>query len=251
MCHICGNVGKLTYEHIPPKAVGNTKKVKIYNVLDMARNGRFEMKDVEGFYGEIKQQGAGLDTLCDACNSNTGSNYAEHFSSVLLGIHQKFQDFDDMQMGAISFEYNNLNVLAFFKQIITIFCSICPAGTMLDCKDFLLDRKNMQFDSMKYTVTMVAVPDKASNGWLGCLENYIVSERGNGHQCLAGYLCYPLGFLLYTNDNSGIAKHGADITSMSAFCYGETPHFGVKIPCVDTKHIIPEFFRDQTTISSN
>lgn len=36
ICHICGNDGPLSYEHIPPRSMGNSKPVKSYRVADIA-----------------------------------------------------------------------------------------------------------------------------------------------------------------------------------------------------------------------
>ena len=31
ICHICGKIGRLTFEHIPPKTAFNSKKAIVYN----------------------------------------------------------------------------------------------------------------------------------------------------------------------------------------------------------------------------
>jgi len=250
VCHICGEVKKLTYEHIPPRATGNSTRTKSYDGIAMARVGRLELKDVEGLRGNIQQQGAGAYTLCADCNSYTGSHYAEHYSHAIIAAHRLFQSFSDTQGNVISFESKDLKVLAFFKQIIAMFCSIRPAGEMIDCKDFLLNKNCKNFNHEKYRVTMVAIRDAQSNALQSNGEIRVFNAHGNIRQDFSAFLCYPLGFLLYIDGDSGVQRHGADITLMADFNYDETPHFGVSIPCVDTQHIIPSFLREESVPSS-
>lgn len=64
-CHICGNVGRLSFEHVPPESAFNDKPVII--------------KPFEGGKGKIQQRGMGAFTLCIPCNNNTGSWYGADF----------------------------------------------------------------------------------------------------------------------------------------------------------------------------
>lgn len=64
-CHLCGNIGKLSFEHVPPESAFNDKPVII--------------QPFEGGKGRIQQRGMGDYTLCIPCNNNTGSWYGSDF----------------------------------------------------------------------------------------------------------------------------------------------------------------------------
>lgn len=64
-CHICGNVGELSFEHVPPEKAFNNKPIKMGRFIDAKL--------------KIQQRGMGAYTLCEPCNNNTGSWYGTDF----------------------------------------------------------------------------------------------------------------------------------------------------------------------------
>jgi hypothetical protein len=73
-CHICGEYGKLSFEHIPPRAAFNERRVIAVNfeqALELGPDGIPK--------GPIQQSGMGSYTLCERCNNNTGSWYGSKF----------------------------------------------------------------------------------------------------------------------------------------------------------------------------
>ncbi len=66
-CHICGNVGELSFEHVPPEKAFNNKPIKMGRIIDIKL--------------KIQQRGMGAYTLCEPCNNNTGSWYGTEFAS--------------------------------------------------------------------------------------------------------------------------------------------------------------------------
>jgi hypothetical protein len=74
-CHICGTVGKLSFEHVPPKGAFNNKQVVRVGFDEAITLGPYDR-----LKGSIEQRGAGAYTLCERCNNNTGSWYAAWFA---------------------------------------------------------------------------------------------------------------------------------------------------------------------------
>jgi len=66
-CHICGNVGELSSEHVPPKSAFNDKPIIL--------------KPFEGGKGKIQQRGMGDYTLCPSCNRLTSYWYVKSFAN--------------------------------------------------------------------------------------------------------------------------------------------------------------------------
>ena len=65
-CRICGEIGELTFEHVPPHAAFNNKSVKILEGMDAISKALVSDKS-----GRIQQKGMGAYTLCGKCNNNT------------------------------------------------------------------------------------------------------------------------------------------------------------------------------------
>jgi len=61
-CSLCGNIGDLTFEHIPPKAAFNNLR-KIYLPWDQA----MRLGPDAPVRGKIQQGGVGAYSLCPPC----------------------------------------------------------------------------------------------------------------------------------------------------------------------------------------
>lgn len=70
-CALCGNVGDLTFEHIPPKKAFNNLRTLSLSCDQAMRLGGDDPVD-----GKVQQGGIGAYTLCPRCNNSTGRWYA-------------------------------------------------------------------------------------------------------------------------------------------------------------------------------
>lgn len=77
-CRICGKVTKLSFEHVPPKGVGNTERVEMLGIEAWLR------REDEGaeVRGTISQRGSGAYALCCDCNSRAGELYVPEFRKL-------------------------------------------------------------------------------------------------------------------------------------------------------------------------
>ena len=247
-CCICGESKKLSFEHIPPKSTGNSNPIKGYDIRYMLLNGRSNLKDTEGLSLHYKfNRGVGDYTLCKACNEYMGSHYVEQYACFIQGFIRMLNSFENPITSKTIItitENKGVKALAFFKQVIAMFCSL--TGDMADCKYFLLDKDSNDFNINKYRLCMVVVPNKDSNGWrttTGWGTRYLFHDdnSGNVSQRFAAYLQYPVGFLLYRVDDSAKSYVGCDITQLSQCKFDDTPNFGMNIPCIDVDTALPEF----------
>jgi len=116
ICHICGQYGPLSFEHIPPSAAFNDRRVISVKFEEAIQLGPDEVAK-----GPIQQRGAGSHTLCDKCNNDTGSWYGNQF------VAWCYQGMDILirSGGSPSLIYlNYLFPLPILKQIVTMFFSI-------------------------------------------------------------------------------------------------------------------------------
>jgi len=117
VCHICGNYGKLSFEHVPPqKAFNSSRRVVIVGFDNMVSLGPDDVPK-----GPIQQRGAGDHTLCESCNNTTGTWYAADF------IQWCYQGMDVLQRTNFNpsiFIFHHLYPLRILKQIVTMLFSV-------------------------------------------------------------------------------------------------------------------------------
>ncbi len=115
-CHICGEVGLLSFEHVPPRAAFNDRRVVEFG-LDQAE----KYLSGEKVTGRINQRGSGAYTLCERCNNLTGKWYAKRFVDW---CYQGMNILVNSKGKPTLIYMHYLFPLAIIKQILTMFCSV-------------------------------------------------------------------------------------------------------------------------------
>lgn len=118
-CHLCGTIGILSYEHVPPRGAFNDSGVLQANIEKLIGKP-FAKENIET---TINQRGAGGFTLCASCNNKTGSWFANAYitfaKQAMPSAHARSSD----MRRVAGYSIQPLKVL---KQILTMFCSACP-----------------------------------------------------------------------------------------------------------------------------
>lgn len=121
-CHLCGKYSKLSYEHVPPSAAYNDMRILELDTIKIIKSKR-SLAEIEACSGKINQRGSGAYTLCQQCNSQTGSWYgqeyvkvAKHFMPIVIQSSFFDEAYTTLQM----------HPLRFLKQIFVMFCSVNP-----------------------------------------------------------------------------------------------------------------------------
>ncbi len=140
ICCICGTFGKLTDEHIPPKASGNNKPVRV--------QGHEHLFDkTSRKFGSTQKSNKGYvqKRLCSNCNSFFGSNYVQSFLGFSEEIKRQLIDGNPNHTG------NKFRVqirpLAIYKQILVMLTVVSngqfdePLKSQI--KNFLLEKRSM------------------------------------------------------------------------------------------------------------
>ena len=103
-CHICGEYGELSFEHIPPEAALNKGQVKAYSGEEILKT----------FHGERArylnmQRGMGRFSLCKSCNNTTGQWYAATYCQVAKEVASSRSKAEQLQHGdCIEYTFKNL-----------------------------------------------------------------------------------------------------------------------------------------------
>lgn len=113
-CVICGKYKKLTKEHVPPKKAFNNHRYSINLIKDSSPFS-------EPIRKKYQQGGISFFTLCEKCNNNTGSWYADAYVDwCLFGM-----DILRRSKGKPSLHYfNKIYPLRIIKQIIVMMFSL-------------------------------------------------------------------------------------------------------------------------------
>lgn len=236
-CHVCGREGPLSFEHIPPRSMGNSHGIRSYKAVEIIkRAGAFDASAKDGVRFSKMRRGSGVQTLCSSCNSYFGTHYVREFTGCIMELAAYFVQ-QPPTGGAIHLGGGNVNVLAFFKHVVSNFCATTPFGTMLDCKEFLLNKESNDFPS-RYRLYMFAVPDPDSDmittGWMVYLTK-------RGIVKLAHIATFPVGFTLVDTDASAFIPPylGCDITGMASQKWGDRPEFAVELPLMTLDKLLP------------
>ena len=76
-CCICGTFGELTFEHVPPRAAFNDRRV-FEAKLDSLLGGQWK-PGTPITKGRYVQRGVGRHSLCGKCNNDTGTGYGQAY----------------------------------------------------------------------------------------------------------------------------------------------------------------------------
>lgn len=238
-CHICGKDRRLSFEHIPPRSMGNDHSIKSYRGVDIIeKTGGFDTSTKEGVRYAKMRRGAGFRTLCKECNSYLGANYVREFAGCIKELKARFiQDPPSSNAKSIHLEGGRINVLAFFKHVISNFCATTPCGSMADCRTFLLDKESNDFPD-RYRLYMYAIPDPNSlmitTGWMTLFSM-------KGVYTLAHIAMFPVGFTLLNTAASSLIPPclGYEITAMADQKWGVRPNLILDLPLMHLKCMLP------------
>lgn len=136
-CQICGQHGKLSFEHVPNKAAFNSSTFIQYSFEDKLIN-KEEAK------GRKVQGGAGRYTLCEQCNNDTGAWYGGEYTrwakNCMDFLYQRSLRLDFSEEATVTLF--RVYPLRFLKQVVTCFFSESPslAQQYPDLVKFVQDR---------------------------------------------------------------------------------------------------------------
>lgn len=223
-CHICSNVGELTFEHIPPKKAFNNKRtiqVKFEQMLTLGPDERVK--------GPIKQGGVGAYTLCGRCNNFTGKWYAPSF---IQWCYQGAQ-FLIRSGGKPTLIYMHyLHPLPILKEIVTMFFSV-NADTFCDAHPelvrFVLNKEHKYLPPRYH---FYAYYNFAGNYRYVSITAKVDINSGNIR--LMSEITYPPFGYLMTLDKPVEEARLFEITHFANYRYNDFKVMSIKMPVLPT-----------------
>jgi 5-methylcytosine-specific restriction endonuclease McrA len=213
-CHICGVHGKLSFEHVPPEAAFNNRPI-----LHIAFENFRRSKNLDELAGGVtKQRGAGTYTLCEKCNSATGSWYGGAYADW---AHQAMR-FVIETGGRPSLMYPfNLFPLRVLKQVVCMFFSV--NGPLFqkhqpDLVRFVLNRQSRMFPANARVYAIYAVSDRSRAAGITGLARGLDGTNPSLH-VFSEVTFPPFGFVMTLDDSPPPVAGLCEISSFSHFEY--------------------------------
>lgn len=242
-CALCGKKGKMTFEHIPPRAAFNATHAKPITIGSMLKGNKKYPWDVDGIKYIDQQAGTGVYSLCEACNKITGSWYGKAYQCFAAkGIEVVTTKIDSIYH---SVEFKEVYPLRFIKQIVSMFCSINPDANMEDLRKFVLDRDAVGIDKKKYKLCMFFTRSttKRNSGLMA------TANIPNGEVILfSEIVACPFGFVLYFDPSDNIETQGFDITALADYQYDNLCNITMPLVFREINNWMPYDYRTKSEI---
>lgn len=239
-CHLCGEEGELSFEHVPPKKAFNE-----YPVVLQAIEEWIAREESAPLRGTIQQRGFGAYTLCASCNNRTGSWYApEIVKWARRAIEILENRKGDEEVMALSVP--DAFPLRFIKQVVTmIFSANGPefARAAADLARFVLSKDDMGLpDQYRFYLSFYLGPAVRSVGIAGIL--HIENRKIN---VVSEVACPPFSYVM------GLEEHQPqglpEITHFSRFGYDEQRPVSLELPIGSGYTPFPLDFRTKERLS--
>lgn len=256
-CHICGEVKKLTFEHIPPKSSGNNSSAKIITGEQIIPNDR-EPWDTTGLYYKLQQKGLGKSVLCENCNNITGSWYADAYKFFYFQIPFIKVNPPTPERSLIEVEFSEIYPLRVMKQIVCMFMGICGphlGDEYPEIREFVLSRESKQLDFLKYRFSFFIRRGEWRNPQQ--LAQFVsLRQDGNGYEYnRVSYIDTQTTEFLFEEEVNGHMPNkliGIDLHQFAEdFCYDDCVTLRVIIPTHERNSWIPYDIRTQKEIKED
>lgn len=228
-CHICGEYGFLSFEHIPPRSAFNNYPVTLAKIDDLLSG-----EDLDIVTGTKQQRGAGDYTLCPRCNNNTGTWYGPAF---IDWTYQAALILSQTQGSPTLFYPYKIFPLRVIKQIICMFFSTNGERfreAQPELVKFVLD-KNAKFIDPKINIYCFLNPSDRSRqtGIAGILD-----INSHTSKIISEIAFPPIGYVMTMHSASPDEKL-FDISFFANYGYDEWKEFGFKLPVLPIYSPLP------------
>lgn len=220
-CHICGAVGKLSFEHVPPESAFNDHRV-LRTTFDAVAG----LIDSSRARGKIQQRGAGGYTLCERCNNKTGSWYAPAFADW---ARQAMRIVVATRGAPTLFYRYNLYPLRVLKQILCMFFSVnTPRFHTVnrDLVQFILDKNSRELPGRVRVYAFYTFSNLIRVAPIAGLLRGFGTSRAETH-VFSEVTFPPFGFIL-TMNSTPPRRDLLDITSFSKIGYQDV-RYGIAL----------------------
>ena len=234
VCRICGRLGKLSFDHVPPEAAFNNRKVfrmKVDDYWGWRPGDRLPRRD-------IQQRGAGDHSLCERCNSETGGWYGGPFVEWC----RQGMAFLERTGGRTSLIYlQHIRPLPILKQVVTMFLSFDEAPLRTKHPDLVRFVKNpdQPYLDPRYRFFVYYVAPGCLRRTSGCA---VLDIRTGGILLSSEFSFPPFGYMM-TIDSEKPDRRLFEITGFARFQPGEKATVRLDMAVLPTHTPVPGDYR--------
>jgi len=219
LCSICGLKKKLTFEHMPPKASGNTNPVNIIGLENMTPLGGY-------LQGKFKKspKGMGGYKLCEECNNLTGSWYGESYIELSNQINRSITE----NLGKSNVEFLcKIKPLNFLKQVISLLlCSDQATGMLrneVQKTNFILNKEEQEISNKIFISKNITL--QSTYGFKGFTSGW---DSKNGFASNIEFIYRPF-YLRAAFDQNEITEWSMDLVKFKEYKYNEEIEIGYNL----------------------
>ena len=229
-CHICGNYGNLSFEHIPPEDAFNNRQVKLYS-------GDEVLKKIKGEKARFQnqQRGMGKYSLCEKCNNNTGSWYSNTYSKIAKEVIYDLHKRDKLTHGeSVTLNIKDFPALQFVKQVITMFCSLLPFPEVqrLGFDKLLLNKESNHIDKSLFDLRMYIASADTHPLMIGPSQVFVQTKSEIKILSVSDLCVYPFGFILNLTPDYHI-EYGTSIVNLLDTEYNNVYNIQYTLMCLE------------------
>jgi len=244
-CRICGNVGKLSYEHVPPEAAFNQNKAFMYFGKNVIGSENFPW-DFSNIKGKQLQKGIGFNTLCIKCNNNTGHLYGSAFVEFTYQGYKQTYNKAYRSGNIANVEFRDIYPLRIIKQIVTMFFSVNPTGLSKihpELMKFVLDKECRELPLDKFGFYVFVLRGSILR-YIG-ITGILYSDGSN--RILSEINAPPFGYVFEIEPKN--KTNYCDITSFgNDFNYDDRVTIHLNIPILEVNSYFPADYRTKQEI---
>lgn len=238
-CHICGAIGPLTFEHVPPKAAGNEPygiSLDVHQYLDNNPDA-----PLSTMRRRKLPRGSGGYVFCARCNNLTGAHYVEDYAIWAGQGERHRRALRDSNSLALPFQIFPARV---FKQILAIFAATCRPE-MFEKNPFLrelvLNRDAQGMPENLRLFCYIVHPESQTSRHSGVAG----MVQGTTVHTIAEFAYRPFGYLL-TFGGSPVPDRGLfDLTFFAHHQYNEYRELHLPIPTRHVESYFPADYRNR------
>jgi hypothetical protein len=239
-CCICGTDGPLSFEHVPPRAAFNDRRVFEADMPKLiGAGGNLFKQELDGAWA---QRGAGEYTLCSSCNNKTGSWYGPAYVEWAIQAAR----LTAASRGTLSMAYPyRIFPLRVLKQVVTMFFSACGPGLGTKYPDLARLVLNQKHRYLPYGIRVFAYlvhPLKSASYRQSGVTGYVNYERGLKRHVFAEIAFAPFGFIL-TLEGEPIGTPLCEITGFAECSYDWWETRFLELPVMPVVSWFPGDFR--------
>ncbi len=238
-CAICGRIGVLSYEHIPPEAAFNDRRILEADIKEAIERGL--AKSPDNLKGKIKQRGAGNYTLCGQCNSQTGHWYGGAYVDFVQSVYCIPEVSPCFSRLEISILCKPQNIL---KQIVAMFCSACGpdfAQKNASVSRYLLNREETYF--LPSLSIYLAFFDKKNSGAARQSGLSALLNLDAGESKAYAEISFPPFNIIMTVDSGSPDARLFDITWFQRYKYNEKALVSLELWNLPVNNYLPCDYR--------